>query len=251
MPDLSLRYGQEYCLTKSDLNQAAETQVDTPTWLIAVRAAEAKKATDIKVLDLTGITSFADYFVICTGANQQADPGDQRRSRPPVETPGPRTPQQRRRLHPGRMGAGRLRRPPDPHLLAQIARVLRSRTPLAQRQERRNSARVKIYLYFIGKPKDPHANAIAEDFLGRAARYSPCEMREIRPDRIDLWEQTSLRPQDLPRPRRQAPRLRRLRAPHRQSRNGRPRPRLPHRRPRRTARRLAPPRRPAASPCPP
>ena len=42
-----------------------------PTWLIAVRAAESKKATDIRVLDLTGITSFADYFVICTGANQR------------------------------------------------------------------------------------------------------------------------------------------------------------------------------------
>jgi ribosome-associated protein len=36
-----------------------------------VRAAESKKATDITVLDLTGITSFADYFVICTGANQR------------------------------------------------------------------------------------------------------------------------------------------------------------------------------------
>jgi 23S rRNA (pseudouridine1915-N3)-methyltransferase len=46
---------------------------------------------------------------------------------------------------------------------------------------------VKIYLYYIGKPKDLHANAIAEDFLGRAARYAPAEMREIRPDRIDLW----------------------------------------------------------------
>jgi 23S rRNA (pseudouridine1915-N3)-methyltransferase len=46
---------------------------------------------------------------------------------------------------------------------------------------------VKIYLYFIGKPKDPHANAVAEDFLGRAARYAACEMREIRPDRTDLW----------------------------------------------------------------
>ena len=39
--------------------------------MVAVRAAESKKATDIKVLDLTGITSFADYFVICTGANQK------------------------------------------------------------------------------------------------------------------------------------------------------------------------------------
>ena len=46
---------------------------------------------------------------------------------------------------------------------------------------------MKIYLYFVGKPKDPHANAIAADFLGRAARYAPAEMREIRPDRIDLW----------------------------------------------------------------
>jgi 23S rRNA (pseudouridine1915-N3)-methyltransferase len=46
---------------------------------------------------------------------------------------------------------------------------------------------VKIYLYFIGKPKDPHANAVAEDFLGRAARYTNTEMREIRPERVDLW----------------------------------------------------------------
>ena len=38
-------------------------------WLIAVRAAESKKATEIRVLDLTGITSFTDYFVICTGSN--------------------------------------------------------------------------------------------------------------------------------------------------------------------------------------
>ena len=46
---------------------------------------------------------------------------------------------------------------------------------------------MKIYLYFIGKPKDPHTNAVAEDFLARAARYSSAEMREIRPERIDIW----------------------------------------------------------------
>ncbi|MDE3198395.1 MAG: ribosome silencing factor [Acidobacteriota bacterium] len=40
-----------------------------PNWLTAVRAAESKKATDIKVLDLTGITSFTDYFVLCNGSN--------------------------------------------------------------------------------------------------------------------------------------------------------------------------------------
>jgi ribosome-associated protein len=36
-----------------------------------VRAAEAKQATDILVLDLTAVTSFADFFVICTGNNQK------------------------------------------------------------------------------------------------------------------------------------------------------------------------------------
>jgi 23S rRNA (pseudouridine1915-N3)-methyltransferase len=46
---------------------------------------------------------------------------------------------------------------------------------------------VKIFLYFIGKPKDAHLNGAAEDFLNRAARYCPAEMREIRPDRVDLW----------------------------------------------------------------
>ena len=46
---------------------------------------------------------------------------------------------------------------------------------------------MKIYLYYIGKPRDPHANLIAEDFLARAARFVPCEIREIRPGRADLW----------------------------------------------------------------
>jgi ribosome-associated protein len=40
-----------------------------PSWLLAVRAAESKKATDIRVLDISKVTSFADYFVICTGGN--------------------------------------------------------------------------------------------------------------------------------------------------------------------------------------
>jgi 23S rRNA (pseudouridine1915-N3)-methyltransferase len=47
---------------------------------------------------------------------------------------------------------------------------------------------MKIFVYFIGKPKDPHVNATAQDFLGRAGRYAPAEMREIRPDRVDLWD---------------------------------------------------------------
>lgn len=66
-----VRYGQEHVLNEVDLKPTAQTETTTPSWLIAVRAAESKKATDIKVLDLTGITSFADYFVICTGGNQR------------------------------------------------------------------------------------------------------------------------------------------------------------------------------------
>ena len=66
-----VRYGQERVLTKTHPTESPETPIETPTWLLAVRAAESKKATDIQVLDLTGITSFADFFVICTGANQR------------------------------------------------------------------------------------------------------------------------------------------------------------------------------------
>jgi ribosome-associated protein len=40
-----------------------------PLWLVAVRAAESKQAKNIRVLDLRDVTTFADYFVICSGAN--------------------------------------------------------------------------------------------------------------------------------------------------------------------------------------
>ena len=66
-----VRYGQEYLLTKTDPQETTELQAGSPSWLIAVRAAESKKATGMIVLDLTGITSFADFFVICTGSNQR------------------------------------------------------------------------------------------------------------------------------------------------------------------------------------
>lgn len=45
------------------------SKLANPLWLAAVRAAESKKAVDIRVLDLHEITSFTDYFVICTGMN--------------------------------------------------------------------------------------------------------------------------------------------------------------------------------------
>jgi ribosome-associated protein len=40
-------------------------------WREAVKAADAKQAKDLRVLDLRDITSFADFFVICTGSNSR------------------------------------------------------------------------------------------------------------------------------------------------------------------------------------
>jgi len=46
---------------------------------------------------------------------------------------------------------------------------------------------VKLFLYYIGKPRDAAANRIAADFVERSTHYAACEMREIRPERFDLW----------------------------------------------------------------
>jgi ribosome-associated protein len=42
-----------------------------PEVLLAVESATDKKAADVVVLDLTGICSFTDRFVICTGASRR------------------------------------------------------------------------------------------------------------------------------------------------------------------------------------
>ena len=47
---------------------------------------------------------------------------------------------------------------------------------------------MKIFLYYIGKPKDAHANAMASDYIKRTSHYANTVMAEIRPDRVDIWE---------------------------------------------------------------
>jgi ribosome-associated protein len=39
--------------------------------LTAARAADSKKAVDLRILDLREITTFADYFLVSTGTNQR------------------------------------------------------------------------------------------------------------------------------------------------------------------------------------
>lgn len=46
---------------------------------------------------------------------------------------------------------------------------------------------MKFLLYYVGKPRDSHANRIAEEFIKRSTRYGNCEMREIVPARFDPW----------------------------------------------------------------
>ena len=44
-----------------------------------------------------------------------------------------------------------------------------------------------MFLYYIGKARDPHANAIAAEFLKRSSRYANCAMQEVTPRRQDVF----------------------------------------------------------------
>ena len=55
--------------TKTQSGAPTISATESPTWLIALRAASSKKATGLRLLDLREVTSFADYFLICSGAN--------------------------------------------------------------------------------------------------------------------------------------------------------------------------------------
>ena len=46
---------------------------------------------------------------------------------------------------------------------------------------------MKLHLYYIGKARDTHANAMAEEYIKRSSRFTKCELREIHPERFDLW----------------------------------------------------------------
>jgi len=39
---------------------------------------------------------------------------------------------------------------------------------------------LKLLIYYVGKARDTHANAMAEEYIKRSTRFAKCEMREIR-----------------------------------------------------------------------
>jgi ribosome-associated protein len=51
-------------------NETSDTP-SLPGWQVAAWAAEDRKAANIRVLDLTEVTTFADTFVICTASNSR------------------------------------------------------------------------------------------------------------------------------------------------------------------------------------
>jgi 23S rRNA (pseudouridine1915-N3)-methyltransferase len=50
---------------------------------------------------------------------------------------------------------------------------------------------LKLFLYYIGKARDTHANGMAQEFLKRTSRYMAREMREIVPSRFDIFARHS------------------------------------------------------------
>ena len=46
---------------------------------------------------------------------------------------------------------------------------------------------MRIIVYYVGKPRDPNANRMADEFIQRSTRYGRCEMREVVPARFDPW----------------------------------------------------------------
>jgi len=47
---------------------------------------------------------------------------------------------------------------------------------------------MKIWVLYIGKARDVHANSIAEEFVKRSRRYADCEMRGILTARYDVFQ---------------------------------------------------------------
>lgn len=58
-------------LKETQLARAKKLAEPEAVWREAVKAADAKQAKEIRILDLRDVSSFADYFIICSGANSR------------------------------------------------------------------------------------------------------------------------------------------------------------------------------------
>ena len=194
------------------MKKPAVKKAADPTWLTAVRAAEEKKAIDIKVLDLTGISSFTDFFVICTGSSSKQNQAIsdevafrmKKAGELPLSVEGYSTAEWILTDYGDLVVHS---------LTPEGSRLLRSGTALARRQRgsdsggstrrsegqtRRQNRQIglKVFLYYIGKPKDAHANALAAEYIKRTGHYAASVMAEIRPERTGSVGEASDREKD-------------------------------------------------------
>ncbi|HAX44741.1 MAG TPA: 23S rRNA (pseudouridine(1915)-N(3))-methyltransferase RlmH [Bryobacteraceae bacterium] len=45
-----------------------------------------------------------------------------------------------------------------------------------------------LHLLFVGRRRDAHANALAQEYIKRSSRFLACRMAEIDPRRFDLFQ---------------------------------------------------------------
>lgn len=50
---------------------------------------------------------------------------------------------------------------------------------------------MRLDILYVGKARDVHSNALAEEFLKRTSRWATVQMREIVPERYDLFAKHS------------------------------------------------------------
>lgn len=65
----NLSYNPQPDASAETLETLQPSQASTSNWAVAAQAAEAKKAMDLQVLDLREVTSFTDFFIICTASS--------------------------------------------------------------------------------------------------------------------------------------------------------------------------------------
>jgi len=47
---------------------------------------------------------------------------------------------------------------------------------------------LKVFVYFVGKVRDQHAQALTVEYLKRTTRYAPAEAREVKAGAVDFLE---------------------------------------------------------------
>ena len=128
------------------------------------------------------------------GGEHAPEPGHRRRNRPAAQ-------EARRTAHRASKATNRangfcaitatswcISSPPKAREYYSLERLWRDAKESLSRSRPARRPDLKVFLYYVGKPKDPHANAMAADYIKRAGPLCPVpNVAKSRPDRTDLW----------------------------------------------------------------